>query len=237
LHSTASRLRALSLTALIAVVLASALPLASAAAIDTVPSASSIPSTSPAPSTGSIASPAPAGGVPTPVAATAVVAPNLGVTAIETGLGPVAPAPAVVVAAKPLTIAASARIVALARSHLGARYRYGATGPGSFDCSGLVYRVFTQAGLGRTIRNLHSSQALYTYFLRRHMTSRSAPEVGDLVVFGGGSHVGIYIGGGRVLHAMVQPWGVRITSIWAVYPRFTTYIHLHLGRIRLPLTR
>jgi peptidoglycan DL-endopeptidase CwlO len=236
LHSTASRLRALSLTALIAVVLASALPLASAAAIDTVPSASSIPSTSPAPSTDSIASPAPAGGVPTPVAATAVAAPSLDVTAIETGLGPVAPAPAVVVA-QPPTIAASARIVALARSHLGARYRYGATGPGAFDCSGLVYRVFIQAGLGRTIRNLHSSQALYSYFLRRHMTSRGAPEVGDLVVFGGGSHIGIYIGGGRVLHAMVQPWGVRITSIRAVYPSFTTFIHLHLGRIRLPVTR
>ncbi len=135
-------------------------------------------------------------------------------------------------AAAPATVAASSVVIALAESHLGARYRYGATGPGAFDCSGLVYRVFEDAGLGRTIAGLHSASALYSHFRARHMTSTTNPQPGDLVIFGGGSHVGIYIGSGRVVHAMVT--GVAITRISAVYPRFTTYIHLGLSKLRLP---
>ena len=64
------------------------------------------------------------------------------------------------------------------------------------------------------------------------MVSTRNPQLGDLVIFGGGSHVGIYIGAGRVVHAMVT--GVAITRIKAVYPRFTTYVHLGLTTIRLP---
>ncbi len=126
---------------------------------------------------------------------------------------------------------ASSRIIALAESHIGARYEHGATGPHAFDCSGLVYRVFEDAGLGRMIAGLRSASALYAHFRARHMTSTSNPQLGDLVIFGGGSHVGIYIGGGRVVHAMIS--GVAITRISAVYPRFTTYVHLGLTRLRL----
>jgi cell wall-associated NlpC family hydrolase len=126
---------------------------------------------------------------------------------------------------------ASTRIIALAESHIGARYEHGATGPHAFDCSGLVYRVFEDAGLGRMIAGLRSASALYAHFRARHMTSTSNPQPGDLVIFGGGSHVGIYIGGGRVVHAMVS--GVAITRISAVYPRFTTYVHLGLSQLRL----
>ena len=132
----------------------------------------------------------------------------------------------------PATVAASTRIIALAETHLGARYQHGATGPRAFDCSGLVYRVFVDAGLGRRIDLLRSASALYAHFRALHMTSTSNPMPGDLVIFGGGSHVGIYIGAGRVVHAMVS--GVAITRINAVYPRFTTYIHLGLTTLRLP---
>jgi len=126
---------------------------------------------------------------------------------------------------------ASSRIIALAESHIGARYEHGATGPHAFDCSGLVYRVFEDAGLGRMIAGLRSASALYAHFRARHMISTSNPQLGDLVIFGGGSHVGIYIGGGRVVNAIIS--GVAITRISAVYPRFTTYVHLGLTRLRL----
>jgi len=45
--------------------------------------------------------------------------------------------------------------------------------------------------------------------------------------------VGIYIGGGKVIHAMIS--GVAITRVGAVIPAFTTYIHLGLTKVRLPL--
>jgi cell wall-associated NlpC family hydrolase len=131
----------------------------------------------------------------------------------------------------PTSVLASTRIIALAESHIGARYAHGATGPHAFDCSGLVYRVFEDAGLGKMIAGLRSASALYSHFRARHMTSTSDPQLGDLVIFGGGSHVGIYIGNGRVVHAMVS--GVAITKIAAVYPRFTTYVHLGLTRLHL----
>ncbi|MFI5225708.1 MAG: C40 family peptidase, partial [Candidatus Limnocylindrales bacterium] len=85
-------------------------------------------------------------------------------------------------------------VIRAAESHLGARYRHGATGPSAFDCSGLVYRVFAQAGLARRIDSLHSAHALYAYFRRHHLASRHSPQVGDLVIWGHGAHVGIYIG-------------------------------------------
>jgi peptidoglycan DL-endopeptidase CwlO len=133
----------------------------------------------------------------------------------------------------PTTVAASVRVIALAEKHIGARYAHGATGPYAFDCSGLVYRVFEDAGLGRTIDGLQSASALYAHFRALHKTSTKDPQPGDLVIFGHGSHVGIYIGGGKVIHAMIT--GVAITRVSAVIPSFTTYIHLGLTRLRLPV--
>ena len=135
-------------------------------------------------------------------------------------------------ASAPTTIEAALRVIALARTHLGARYAHGATGPRAFDCSGLVYRVFEDAGLGRKIDYLRSAAGLYAHFRALHMTSTRNPQLGDLVIFGGGSHVGIYVGSGRVIHAMIS--GVAITRIAAVYPAFTTYVHLGLTSLRLP---
>ena len=133
----------------------------------------------------------------------------------------------------PTTVAASTRVIALAEKHLGARYAHGATGPSAFDCSGLVYRVFEDARLGRTIDGLQSAAALYAHFKALHKTSTRDPQPGDLVIFGHGSHVGIYIGGGKVIHAMIS--GVAITRVGAVIPAFTTYIHLGLTKLRLPV--
>ena len=131
------------------------------------------------------------------------------------------------------TVVASTRVIGLAEKHLGARYAHGATGPYAFDCSGLVYRVFEDARLGRTIDGLQSAAALYAHFKALHKTSTRDPQPGDLVIFGHGSHVGIYIGGGKVIHAMIT--GVAITRVSAVIPGFTTYIHLGLTKLRLPV--
>ncbi len=130
-------------------------------------------------------------------------------------------------------ISAVTAVIRAARSHLGARYRHGATGPSAFDCSGLVYRAFAQAGLARRIANLHSARALYAYFRRHHLASRHSPQVGDLVIWGHGAHVGIYIGGGRAISALVS--GVRIHRVSAVLSGFTAYLHTHLSGLTVPI--
>lgn len=128
------------------------------------------------------------------------------------------------------TSGAASSIVAQARRHLGARYQAGSTGPSSFDCSGLVYRVFSDARLLSKIGGLRSSAGLYAWFHSRGLANRSSPQVGDLVVYGFSgrvSHVGIYIGGGKVISALTS--GVSIHGTMAVNKPFIAYLHTRLS--------
>lgn len=82
-----------------------------------------------------------------------------------------------------------AEVVNTAYDYLGSRYRYGSTGPRSFDCSGLVYFIYNQhdVSLGRTTSQQAQSG-------RRISVKQAAP--GDLVFFGKGrkmQHVGVVV--------------------------------------------
>ncbi|MFI2764310.1 NlpC/P60 family protein [Streptomyces echinatus] len=96
--------------------------------------------------------------------------------------------------AKPAKSSAANAAITYARHQLGKPYVWGGTGPGSFDCSGLVMRAWQAAGvtLPRTTwGQIHAGTA----------TTRSRLVPGDLVLSYGGGHVGLYIGNGRVIHA------------------------------------
>ncbi|HVT76175.1 MAG TPA: NlpC/P60 family protein [Acidimicrobiales bacterium] len=99
----------------------------------------------------------------------------------------------------PAPNAAAAGAVAEAKRQLGKPYHYGAAGPDSFDCSGLTMWSWAHGG-GRSLP--HSSRAQYSATSRVPL-NEIAP--GDLVFFGSsvGSihHVGIYVGGGKMIHA------------------------------------
>jgi len=78
---------------------------------------------------------------------------------------------------------------------LGSPYKWGASGPNSFDCSGLTMWAWGKAGVSLP----HSSSAQYSS--GRHV-SRGDIEPGDLVFFGSPiHHVGLYIGGGQMIDA------------------------------------
>lgn len=88
----------------------------------------------------------------------------------------------------------ASKAVAFAYSQLGKPYRYGATGPSSYDCSGLMLAAY-RAG-GKSIPRTSGAQlGAYT------KVSKSALRPGDIVGFYGGGHVGIYVGNGIVIHA------------------------------------
>ncbi|MHA6786045.1 NlpC/P60 family protein [Pseudonocardia saturnea] len=102
---------------------------------------------------------------------------------------------------------ARASAVALALSKVGSPYRWGATGPSSFDCSGLVNWAFEQAGIEvpRTSRALSQVGT---------PVSRDDLQPGDLVFFYSPvSHVGIYIGDGQMVHASTSGKPVAVASI------------------------
>lgn len=86
-------------------------------------------------------------------------------------------------------------IVGYARRFLGIPYTWGGSSPRTgFDCSGFVRYVYAHFGISLP----HSSFA--DVWRGRHIARRSL-EPGDIVFFDGNNHVGIYIGGNRIIHA------------------------------------
>jgi cell wall-associated NlpC family hydrolase len=170
----------------------------------------------------------------------ATVVPGAGQRSIlDTILPPAALlSPALDLTGSPLTAttSAAARVIAKARTHLGARYVHGATGPRVFDCIGLVLRSFSEAGQISRIGGWSngSGYALYAWAKRHHLTSTTGGQPGDVVVWGGGGHVGIYLGNGKAISALVN--GVRIHGVHAVTKRFTAFIHTGLSGVRMTAT-
>lgn len=109
------------------------------------------------------------------------------------------------------TAPASGRALAAfqaAQGKIGTPYVYGATGPSSFDCSGLTSWAFAQAGV--KIPRISQDQAN----AGTRIYSQSDLKVGDLVIFYGDlHHVGFYAGNGQVLHAPRTGTVVRYESI------------------------
>jgi peptidoglycan DL-endopeptidase CwlO len=158
-----------------------------------------------------------------PAAGTAPVAPPVAVTvpavAANTTTAPFTTATATTpTVSAPVTLAAASAPIAptrapsvaamdLALGKVGAPYRYGASGPNAFDCSGLVSWAFKNAGvsLPRTSRAMSQVGT---------PVSRDDLQPGDLVFFYRPvSHVAIYIGDGKVVHASTRKSPVKVSDL------------------------
>jgi len=96
-------------------------------------------------------------------------------------------------------------VVSFALAQVGKAYRYGATGPDSYDCSGLVVAAHARLGIALP----HGTGALAS---RGVPVGRAALRPGDLV-FTDPGHVGIYVGGDRMVHASTARGGVKFSPI------------------------
>jgi cell wall-associated NlpC family hydrolase len=94
----------------------------------------------------------------------------------------------------------------IALRYLGVRYVWGGASPAGFDCSGLVMYVYAQLGIALP----HYAAAQYQLGTP---VARDQLQPGDLVFFDGLDHVGIYIGGGQVVHAPQTGDVVKISAI------------------------
>ena len=106
-----------------------------------------------------------------------------------------------------------AAVVAKAKSYIGYKYVYGGSSPSTgFDCSGFTSYIYKQFGvsLNRTAAGQYSNGTA---------VSRANLQPGDLVMFGksGINHVGIYIGGGMIVHAENKTTGVTTDTINSGY--------------------
>ena len=107
-------------------------------------------------------------------------------------------------------------VVKLAKAQLGKPYEWGAEGPNSFDCSGLIWYVYKNAA-GVNLPRVSRDQAKYGTGV-----SRENIKIGDIVAFDGNQdgvvdHVGIYIGNDEFIHAPKPGDVVKISSLSSSY--------------------
>ncbi|MFI6445489.1 NlpC/P60 family protein [Kitasatospora sp. NPDC050543] len=101
----------------------------------------------------------------------------------------------------------AAAALAFARAQLGKPYVWGATGPDSYDCSGLVQAAWAAAGVGLP-------RTTYAQIDAAPRIARGELRPGDLVFFYSGvSHVGLYTGDGQMIHAPHPGAPVRYESV------------------------
>lgn len=100
---------------------------------------------------------------------------------------------------------AAIEAVNAALSRIGDPYVWGATGPNQFDCSGLTQWAYKQAGVSLP-------RSTYSQIDVGQSVSESELQPGDLIFFNSDSHVGMYIGGGKVVHAPTEGENVKITQ-------------------------
>lgn len=96
--------------------------------------------------------------------------------------------------------------VAFAFEQLGEPYVYGEAGPDEWDCSGLTQQAWAAAG-----RSLSHNAAMQWDETAR--ISRDELQEGDLVFYNDLAHVGMYIGGGEIIHAPNSTTVVKIVDI------------------------
>jgi peptidoglycan DL-endopeptidase CwlO len=100
-----------------------------------------------------------------------------------------------------------AAVLAFACSQLGKPYRWGAVGPDSYDCSGFTSAAWAVGGVSLP----HSSRAQYSNGVK---VDRSQLRAGDLVyAYSPISHVGIYLGDGRMIHSPTTGDVVKISPL------------------------
>ena len=122
-------------------------------------------------------------------------------------------------------------IFQLAKNQIGAPWVHYAKGPSKFDCVGYVWFVFAQNGLKDRIGGYNGVKGYYNWFRSRGRVSRDNPKVGDLVIWGDFKHIGMYIGDGKAISALINPYGVKIHPVKGYLNiGFRYYLHTNLDR-------
>ena len=119
-----------------------------------------------------------------------------------------------------------AAVIATAKKYIGTPYKFGGTTPKAFDCSGYLQYVFKENGM--TLPRTADEQ-----FKLGKSAKTAELEEGDLVFFEtyekGASHCGIYLGGGKFIHASTSK-GVRIDELAGDYWNTHFYGGKHIVR-------
>lgn len=102
------------------------------------------------------------------------------------------------------------RVVSVGLNQLGDPWKHYARGPHRFDCVGFVFFAYNENGLKERIGGYRSVKGYFSWFKSRGLVTSdmSKARPGDLIVWGRYQHVGMYLGNGMAVSALVNPYGV-----------------------------
>lgn len=127
----------------------------------------------------------------------------------------------------------AARVLEIAHAQLGKRFQMGAIGPDAFDCSGLVWYAFKQAGLADRMGGKRRGATGYLdWFKANGRISHDLADArpGDILIWGGGHHSGIFISDKWAISALNRRYDIRIHRADRVGLPFTAVLLVNMSR-------
>lgn len=137
----------------------------------------------------------------------------------QSGLGPGSGTGASTVTYHGGTSTQGDKAVSFAYAQIGKPYQWGATGPGSYDCSGLTSSAWAYAGV--SIPRVSYAQMSQLPSVSIAYSNGTWPYLrpGDILGFGGNSHVGIYVGNGYMIDAPQTGYNVERVALAGWFAR------------------
>jgi cell wall-associated NlpC family hydrolase len=127
----------------------------------------------------------------------------------------------------------AARVLDIARRQLGDRFVMGTAGPNAFDCSGLVWYAFREAGLRERIGDKRRGATGYLNWFKAHgkiSHNLADARAGDILIWGGGKHSGLYISGNWAISALNPRYDIRIHRADPMGLPFTAVLLVRMSR-------
>jgi peptidoglycan DL-endopeptidase CwlO len=126
------------------------------------------------------------------------------------------------------------KLLTKAEKQIRDKWKFSAIGPDRFDCSGLVFFSFRETGLLDRIGNKRRGATAYKNWFT-NQGQRIGPNIenaraGDLLVWGHGKHIGMYVGDGWAISTLVNPYGVRIHRYDRINAKLTDILKVKMSR-------
>jgi len=127
------------------------------------------------------------------------------------------------------------QLLELARKQVGKPYRYAGIGPDAFDCSGLVWYLFNTTGLADRMGGKRRGAGGYLKWFKENLPNQVSKNLadarpGDILIWGGGKHAGIYISGNWAVSALNSRYDVRIHRADPMGLPFTAVLMVNMTR-------
>ena len=126
-------------------------------------------------------------------------------------------------------------LLQILRNQVGKQYRYATAGPNTFDCSGLVWYVFNTAGLADRMGGKRRGATGYLNYWKENWPNQVSPNLadarpGDILIWGGGKHAGVYVSGNWAVSALNGRYDVRIHRADPMGLTFTAVLKVNMTR-------